>query len=355
MKRIVDAKEFENAIIKAAKVADKKALLPAVAGIMVEFIHNKCVISTTNLSQWYSTSIQAKGDDCFGFIFTEAKPIVDACKFYKGDLVFNYDESKIQLSSAGKSLTKRTIPVEEFPEVPEIDALGSEHYSTTSEAILNRFNKVKYACATDTLRPIHTGILFKRNMMAAVDGFRLAVNTDDNLNISKDFVVPQDAILFTKGFSGNMTIDVCNRYVRFSDGTSSVLSRLLEGEFLNVDQFISNTPEETYIVNIKDYTDGLKYLIKLSGSVSRTAVMDKGRVYVITSDGKYDVSINIKGTAGIVYGFNPVYMMDALGQFNCDEVKIEISGSIKPIVVRGDDSNFALVLPVRIKDEDMAA
>lgn len=353
MKRTVDAKEFENAIIKAGKVADKKCPLPVVAGMMVEFIHNKCVITTTNLEQYYTTSISSRGDDCFSFIFQEVKPIIDACKFYKGELVFDYDGDKIKLSNSGKSLTKATFPAEEFVKYPEVEF--TERYEAKSDAIMNRFEKVRYACATDTTKPIHTGILFKRDMMAAVDGFRLAVNTDAGLNVTREFVVPQNAILYTKGFSGNITIDVGNKYVRFSDGTSSVQSRLLLGEFLNIDNLLKSSPEETYLVNLKEYMEGLKYLTKLSGNSPRATIMDNGRVYTVAQDGKYEITIGINGTADIVYGFNPVFMMDALGQFSCNEVKIEIAGSINPIVVRGDDANFALVLPVRIKEEDMAA
>lgn len=72
--------------------------------------------------------------------------------------------------------------------------------------------------------------------------------------------------------------------------------------------------------------------------------------------GRFTTRVSMVGRCDLTIGFNLRYMLDALKQFRKEPtVRIKLSGPYTPIVVEAEGrSDFALVLPVRLRDE-MAA
>ncbi len=72
--------------------------------------------------------------------------------------------------------------------------------------------------------------------------------------------------------------------------------------------------------------------------------------------GRFTTRVSMVGRGDLTIGFNLRYMLDALKQFRKEPtVRIKLSGPYTPIVVEAEGrSDFALVLPVRLRDE-MAA
>ena len=72
--------------------------------------------------------------------------------------------------------------------------------------------------------------------------------------------------------------------------------------------------------------------------------------------GRFATRVSMVGRGDLAIGFNLRYMIDALRQFRKEPmVRLKLSGPYTPIVVAAEGrSDFALVLPVRLRDE-MAA
>ena len=66
--------------------------------------------------------------------------------------------------------------------------------------------------------------------------------------------------------------------------------------------------------------------------------------------------VSMSGRGDLVGGFDLRYMLDALKQFRKEpEVRIKLSGIYTPIVIEAEGrSDFALVLPVRLREERAA-
>lgn len=355
MKNTVNANEFLSALTKAAKISKGSQYVPIMEEVKMSFENDKCTLTSSNLEQWGTFSISAYGDS-FTFILQNTVSIVKACKFFKGDLVLDYDKEKntVQLSSNGKSCKVLCCDVKDYPEMPVPTAENTYH--TNADELFNRYGKIKYAISKEDSRPIHTGVCFNRNQMVALDGYRVAINSNDKLKVDSKFVVPQGAMNLLDSFDkSDIEIEVSKTHIVFKNSEVTIMSRLLEGEYLDYDLAIPKNNNEIYTVNVKQYVNELKYLKEFDDRNSKRPVkFDNGTLSLHNSNGEFKAHVDIKGNAKSVYGYNLHYMMDGLNQFkDSDNITMKAGEALSPIILTDDKDNFALVLPVRLKDVDM--
>ena len=227
---------------------------------------------------------------------------------------------------------------------------------------------VIYAVSQDEKRPAHTGVLVKlenrKLTMVALDGYRLAVcerEVDFDGNFS--MIVPAKAMNEVRKIvgdtDGKLTIFANRRYIIFNAKEFIVLSRLLEGEFLDYNKAIPKTfsikatAKTREFINVIDrvsliITERLKNPVKLNINddfISVKCATEIGAVYD-------EIAADIEG-GELEIGFNNKYLLDALKASRKEELVFCFTGSLSPCVIRPKDSDdfTYLVLPVRFKND----
>lgn len=72
----------------------------------------------------------------------------------------------------------------------------------------------------------------------------------------------------------------------------------------------------------------------------------------MTANGEYAGSIQVEGSAEVIYGFHGRYMLEAMKQFADQErITVEVSQPTAPIVLRAGDGRKTLILPLRVRQE----
>ena len=262
------------------------------------------------------------------------------------------------------------ISADEYPELPTVK---SGFPVVISQKLLREMvHQTIFAVASSESKVVYTGIKFEltRNeiKLVAVDGFRMAIRKEaiDYQSDDMTFIVPSKTLseVVKLAVSDNdedyISMGVGKRHIMFEIGNYTVISRLLEGEFLNYQAAIPVNSSTTVKVDTRSFID----------SVERTSLIitdkTKSLVSCIFDDNSIKVnSVTSLGTANdkipasvegnrVEIGFNNRYLLDALRASGTDEVKIELNGSISPILIlptQGDSFTF-LVLPVRLKKND---
>ena len=93
---------------------------------------------------------------------------------------------------------------------------------------------------------------------------------------------------------------------------------------------------------------------KIQSPVRANITADEMKLSCTTSVGRATDSLSISAIGNdVVIGFNNRYMLDALKNADTDEVKIEMSGSLSPIIIKPiEGSSFLyLVVPMRLGAE----
>ena len=232
--------------------------------------------------------------------------------------------------------------------------------------------KTIYAISqNEARRPILTGSLFEIETgvltIVSTDGYRVAkIESVINSSLENNkFVIPgftlRELMKVLEDSDENIEVVVAKRYVKFNFENFTVISRLLEGEYIKY-KAIFNTPN-SIVVNIKtrSLVDSLERasLIINDDSISKTEKVpvklnienEKISLYCSTGRGKINdfVEVNKIGE-DIEIGFNHKYLLEALRCCEEEEIKLELSNPKSACFIRSEDNNdyVYMILPVRL-------
>ena len=258
------------------------------------------------------------------------------------------------------------ISAEDYPELPSFDTLNS--IRLPQRILKDMINKTIFAVSTDEVRPIYTGTLFeveeKRLTLVSVDGYRLARRTEelkDSRLESCTFVVPgstlSDVEKICSDEEGDVSISVGSRHISFEIGDTVVVSRRLEGEFLNYRRSIPETFKYEIKVDRAEFMasiDRVSLIVNEKNSSPVRMTVGDGTIdcLCVTPIGRAEDVCTCEGNGeGLLIGFNDRYMKDALKAAGKDELKLCINSAASPCIIRAADGSedfTYMVLPVRL-------
>ena len=225
--------------------------------------------------------------------------------------------------------------------------------------------KTIFSVSTSERNPVHSGVRFEisegKIVLVAVDGARLAIRREDIDYTGEDvaFVVPaktlSEVLKLGEDEEGVYSINVGKRHICFEVGEYKIISRLLEGNFIDYKAAIPLNSSTSVIAPTRRVVECIERtsLIITDRSSPVRCNIENGiiKFSCVTTVG----TANDKMPAEIVgndieIGFNNKFVLDALKACDSDEIKIEFNSANQPIIIvptEGDKFLF-LVLPVRI-------
>ena len=283
-------------------------------------------------------------------------------------VVFAADEKyMVRLTCGDASFEIMGLSAEDYPELPEVD----DEYSVAIQqgTLKAMINQTSFAVSTNETRPIHTGSLFEINeqglTMVSVDGFRLALRREPLERIDGGafrFVAPGSALNEVEKICEDsddlMTIIQGKRHLMFETGSTQLICRRLEGEFLDYRNAIPRNNPISILVDTKAMLNSLDRVSVVISEKLKSPVhciFDAGRVYLSakTGNGEAKDICPVEGDGqGLEIGFNNRFFMDALRYAPAEKVKMELNTGISPCImtpVEGEENFLYMVLPVRLK------
>ena len=143
----------------------------------------------------------------------------------------------------------------------------------------------------------------------------------------------------------------------FALGKTTLVCRLIDGEFLNYNAAIPASFEYTVTADTRKLITCLERVSllvseKLKNPVRITFDGSVMKMTCITAVGKSYDECAINGSVDpLEIGFNSRYLLDALRACSDDTIQLSIKGALNPIVItptEGEKYTY-LVLPVRLK------
>ena len=352
--------------ITGRTVAQKSAL-SAIEGILCR-AHGNLSLTGYNMETAITYEIEAEVAD-IGECILPAKLFGDIIRrLPEGPVTVVVDDSyKVSIRAGYASFTISAENADDYPELPDVGE--GRPIRIPQSAMKELIGSTIFAVSENQGRPIHTGVKFEvaddTVSAIAVDGFRLARRTyhcDENTGRNLSFVVPaqglkevekilqdtDDFVAFTLG----------SKHILFQMGNATLICRLLEGEFLDWRRVVPTNCPVKLTAHVSD----------LSSSIERVGLIVsekyKSPVRCIFSDnvlqlrtsttiGAAEDRCSIAGDGKeLEIGFNVRYLADALRVIPSEEVVMELTNGLSPIVFTpvDDKHDFAyMVLPVRIK------
>ena len=139
-------------------------------------------------------------------------------------------------------------------------------------------------------------------------------------------------------------------------GSTKVVTRLLDGDFINYRQVIPSNTTSTITINKKQLEDGLERASLLAKMDKNNLVKFEIRDKLLTITSQSDIgnvteniTISLEGR-DLSIAFNARYVSDCLRNIEDDFIKINFTSPIAPCTItKSENSEYLyLILPVRI-------
>ncbi|MBQ3000829.1 MAG: DNA polymerase III subunit beta [Oscillospiraceae bacterium] len=284
----------------------------------------------------------------------------------EGPVTVAVDENyKVSVRAGYSAFTISAEPAEDYPSLPDVGS--GRNVSLPQSALKELIGSTIFAVSENQGRPIHTGVKFEvetdKVSAIAVDGFRLARRTfpaDAGTEIS--FVVPAqglkevEKILVDNDDEVSFTLD--SKHILFSLGDATLICRLLEGDFLDWRKVVPTNSPIKLTANVADLSSAIERVGLIVSEKYKSPVRCVFSEQVLqlrtnTTIGAAEDRCAIAGDGkDLEIGFNVRYLADALRVIPSEEVVLELTNSLSPIVFTSAEEKYDfsyMVLPVRIK------
>ena len=353
----------------AGRAVAAKSSLTVLEGILCRAADGGISLTGYNMETAITHQFEADVSDA-GECILPARLFVDIIRrLPEGPVTVVVDDNyKVSIRSGYAAFTISAENADDYPILPDV-ATGKNIYIPQT-ALKELINGTIFAVSENQGRPIHTGVKFEVEDMAvsaiAVDGFRLARRTwhpAEALGRNVSFVVPASSLKEVEKLlsdcDDNVAFTLGNKHILFQMGGTTLVCRLLEGDFLDWRKVVPTNCPVKLAAHVSD----------LASSIERVGliVSEKYKSPVRCVFGNQVVQLRTSTTIGaaedrcslagdgkdLEIGFNVRYLADALRVIPSEEVVLELTNGLSPIVLTPAEEKYDysyMVLPVRIKN-----
>lgn len=359
---------LQSAIATSSRATTPKSPISALEGILLE-ADTELRLTGYNLETGIRTVVSAD--------VQESGSLVLSARMF-GDIVRNLPDDMVSFSSEGLNVhiqcgmsnfhIQATDP-EEFPELPSVEAQNALLLSRST--LTDMISRTLFAVCQNDGRPILTGSLFEVEgdtlTVVSVDGQRLALRRaklEEAPGRDFSFVVPGAALNEVKSISGEgdetVSITTGARHIQFKVGNTLLVTRRLEGEFLNYRQSInwkSNIKLNVDVRTLMTSITRVSLILQENTKNPLRCIVGDDMIYLstLTPTGNATDQCPAQGSGNDLHiGFNHRFMMDALKAVPADQATLLMGTPSTPCIIvptdeeSGKESFLFMVLPVRM-------
>lgn len=350
-----------NIVSKAVPV---RTTMPILECILVDASTTEIKLMANDMEIGIETIVEGTIEER-GIIAIDAKFFGELVrKLPDADVTITTDEkynAKIQCESVIVETPCK--PGDDFSYIPNVERFNPVVISQFS--LKEVIRQTIFSIAENDNNKLMTGELFeiKGNKLKVVslDGHRISIR---NIELKDEYedkkvIVPgktlnEIAKIIPGAVDEDVNIYLSKNHIVFEFENTTVVSRLIEGEYFKIDQMLSSDFETKVKVNKR----------ALFSSIDRSTIMvkerDKKPIIMNITDNNLELKIdsamtgNMEENIGInkegkdiKIGFNPKFFMDALRVIDEEEVTLYMVNPKAPCFVKDEDESFIyLILPV---------
>ncbi len=364
MKIICSKDNLLEGINVVQKAVSTKTTLPILEGILLE-ADEKLKMTGNDLEI---------GIECYVEADIKRKGSIVLSSRMFGDIIRRLPDSEVMIEVKENNAVSiecenslfeiKGIAPEGFPAIPSVNKENGIKMS--QRVIKDMIKQTIFAVSSDENRPILTGSLFeyKSGMftIVSIDGYRLALRTmsAESETGDRNLVIPGKTLneisKIIQSVDDDLYIYTTDNQILFDMGNCILVSRLLEGEYLNYNGIIPKEHETKVAVNTKELlacferaslvitNDERRYPVRLNISDDKIVITSNTEVGNV----REEIRTEMEGRE-LEISFNPRYFVEALRVIDNEMVNIYFTTSIGPCTIKplqGDEFAY-LVLPIR--------
>ena len=384
MKLTVDRNELWQGIDTVLDAVPSKPALPVLANILLEADGETLSLAATDLDLSIRAEIPAAIEKK-GRITVPARTLAEITREWPdAELSIEVQDDRLKLSGLlGKADSKKGVyslsgmAADEFPNMPtSLEGagltLGDDEADTN--VLVDMINKTAFAVSRDDTRPVLNGVLWRIDsqgmQMVATDGsrlacYKLAIDLTDQVKGDEEssVIVPPQAlsqiVKLLGGQGGPVKITLGETQVLFEVANKKLLSRLIEGPYVDYGQVIPQNNEKELRIASEDLLPAVRRVSILSSSYTRQVRFKLNGGQVELSAASPEIGGEAREVIPAHYtedemeiGYNAQYLIEILRKMDTNEIRFELENHVtaallRPTVQKEGEDYFCLLMPLR--------
>lgn len=363
MKLICSKSNLLKGVNIVSKAVPSKTTMSILECILIDASTNEIKLTANDMELGIETKIE--GDIIQkGIIAVDAKVFAEIVRKLPDNDVTIESNSNYQISitceKANFHISGKS--GEDFSYLPYIEK--TDFISLSQFTLKEVIRQTIFSIADNDNNKLMTGELFEVHnnelKVVSLDGHRISIRKIELKDHYADrkVVVPGKSLQeISKILSGETEDEVriffTNNHIVFEFDTTTVVSRLIEGEYFKINQMLSSDYETRFVINKKELLNCIDRATLLVKEGDKKPI-----IFRITNENmeininsqlgsmKEDIDIQKEGK-DILIGFNPKFLIDALRVIDDESVTIYMVNPKAPCYIRDDDQKYIyLILPV---------
>ncbi|HET8895700.1 MAG TPA: DNA polymerase III subunit beta [Protaetiibacter sp.] len=349
MKFQVNRDVFSEAVSFAVKLLPQRTTQPILSGVLLEADGASLTLSSFDYEVSSRTEITADVDDP-GTALVSGRLLADiASRLPNAPVVFETVDGKIQVSCGSARFTLLSMPVDEYPTLPQVEeqtgVLPAEEFSAAVA-------QVAVAASRDDVTPVITGVQLEvgeNNLsLVATDRYRVAVREIDwdsgtSSAAGTTALVPARTLSeIGKTFAHSGTIGVSivrsddRELIAFRADKKTVTSLLIKGNFPPVKRLFPETVENYAVLNTAELVEATRRVslvlereAALRFSFSSTEGLTLEAAGSEQAQASETIDAHLVGDDTVV-SLKPSFLLDGLGAVHSEFVRISFTKTENP-------------------------
>lgn len=371
MKFVCEKNVLQSAAVTVSRAAASKSPVSAMEGILFEARQDSLKLTAFDSKIGMYSTVEADVQEP-GAIILPAKFLVDLVRRLPDGMVSIESDGDFNVGIRCGRTDFHLVGLD--PEsFPELNVVNPRQTFRLPEGVLkSMISQTVFAVSTSDSRPLYMGVLFEVGTedltMVAIDGYRMARRNEEIQNQNMEptsFIIPGTSLneverLCLPDGENDVVIALGDRHASFQVGATVLITRRLEGEFMNYRKSIPTSFLHEIVVEREEMMrviDRVSLVIKEKQNSPIKMIVGDGNLqfFCTTSFGHAEDACLCEGSGGdLRIGFNDKYFMDALKAANEEKLRISMNTPTAPIIIEAAEGGkyLYMVLPVRLRDGD---
>jgi len=346
-----------------ARAVSSRANVQILSGVLLRAEGGRLNLAATDMELSLRSSLEAQVEG-EGAAVVPGRLLVDLVRLLPDDEVtieHRTEESVLHVTCGPSSATLNTYAAEDFPRLPDLDAVGT--FTVERDSLLDTVSRVARSASRDESRPVLTGILVRfeagKLVMAATDSYRLSVKETPLEGEAPDLeaIIPARALgelgRIAQG-ADTIELGVHENQVVFATGDAWLTTRRIDGQFPNYKQLLPEGFEHEVSLprgEILDVVRRVGVMVQRTSPIQLRFAEGELTVFARTQDvgeAKESLPVQFAGDP-LEIGFNADFLREGIESIAADEIQLRLISPLRPAVIQGDeDDPTYLIMPIRL-------
>ena len=349
MKFNVAGKALQQQLTAVSKVINSKNALSILDNFLFTVKGNELTITGSDQENTISAKVEISESDSDGSIAILAKRMLDIFKEVSNQPVtfyINEETLEIDIKFLTGHFNFSGINAAEYPRQTEMEA-DSAKLTVPASMIQKGIENTIFAVATDTIRPVMTGIYFDIHnediTFVSSDTHKLVkyVNKESAPQMERSFILPSKPANILRALiskeDADIVITMDSKKATFDFGNFSLTSKYILGNYPAYNRvFPENNPflltvDRASLLNamrrVSLFASAASSLVRLNIQPNEVMLSAQDLDYATSAEDR--VNCEYEGNS-MTIGFNALYMIEVLNNLKSDSVLVKLSDPARP-------------------------